>query len=128
MQKYIGYITGGLALIAGLYGLYNHGYNEGARSAIAEIQAAQLDQLTKDTDKALVDIVADNDTAAERVRIEYVTNTEIKEVVRYVEKEIVVPVGCDELAANIVRVRSKATSIINANAKGTATSRADPLL
>lgn len=111
------YITGGLALIAGLYGLYNHGYAEGRRAAIAEIQSAQTEQLTKDTDKALADIVADNDAAAERVRVEYVTNTEIKEVVRYVEKEIAVPAGCDELAANIVRVRSKATSIINAATK-----------
>ena len=45
------------------------------------------------------------------------TNTEIKEVIKYVDKEIIVPADCEPLAAHVVSVLNQATSAVSRSAK-----------
>ena len=113
----IGAIAGLLGLILALnkYGDYKH--DQGYELAASEINAQTAIKLTEANQEALNDITDDNADTAERVRVEYVTQTEIKEVVKYVTECIEVPADCEPLAAHVVSVLDKATSAVSRSAK-----------
>lgn len=97
------------------YGDYKH--QKGYDAAIVDINSQTSVELSKESQKALDDIAQDNSDSVERVRIEYTTNTEIKEVIKYVDKEIIVPADCEPLAAHVVSVLNQATSAVSRSAK-----------
>lgn len=114
----IGAIAGLLGLILALneYGDYKH--DQGYERAVSEINAQTAIKLTEANQEALNDLADDNADTAERVRVEYVTQTEIKEVVKYVTEYIEVPTDCEPLAAHVVSVLDQATSAVSRATKG----------
>jgi uncharacterized FlaG/YvyC family protein len=112
----IGAIAGLLGLILAMneYGDYKH--DQGYELAVSEINAQTAIKLTEANQKALNEIADDNADTAERVRVEYVTQTEIKEVVKYVTEYIEVPANCEPLAAHVVSVLDQSTSAVSRSA------------
>ena len=113
----IGAIAGiiGLLLALNEYGDYKH--EQGYQLAVVEINAQTAAKLSESNQEALNDIVDDNADTTERVRVEYITQTQIKEVIKYVDKEIIVPADCEPLAAHVVSVLEQATSAVSRSAK-----------
>ena len=106
-----------VSLAVGLHQFGNYRYEQGYKAATVDAGAALAKQLAEHNQKALDDIAADNTDTIERVRIEYVTQTQIKEVIKYVDKEIIVPTDCEPLASHVVSVLSQATSAVSRSAK-----------
>jgi hypothetical protein len=124
LTKYKAVLATAGAVVSLFVCLYQYGayrYEQGYKAATVDAGAALAKQLAEHNQKALEDIAEDNKDTAERVRVEYVTQTEIKEVLRYVNKEIIVPADCEPLAASVVSVLSQTTSTINNAAKSTDT-------
>jgi hypothetical protein len=119
MVKYKSIIAAAGAVVSLFVGLHQYGgyrYEQGYKAATVDAGSALARQLAEYNQKALDDIAADNTDTIERVRIEYVTQTEIKEVIRYVDKEIIVPTDCEPLASHVVSVLSQATSAVSRSA------------
>lgn len=116
-QKFIAVAIAILSLLMAIneYGDYKH--QKGYDAAIVDINSQASVELSKESQKALDDIAEDNADSVERVRIEYITNTEIKEVIKYVDKEIIVPTDCEPLADHVVSVLDKATSAVSRSTK-----------
>jgi hypothetical protein len=124
LTKYKAVLATAGAVVSLAVGLHQYGgyrYEQGYKAATVDAGAALAKQLAEHNQKALEDIAADNKDTAERVRVEYVTQTEIKEVVKYVNKEIIVPADCEPLATSVVGVLSQTTSAINNAAKSSDT-------
>ena len=117
-QKSIAVAIAILSLLMAIneYGDYKH--QKGYDAAIVDINSQASVELVKENQKAIDDIAEDNADAVERVRVEYITQEKIKEVVKYVDREIQVPAECNDTVRGIVRMRAEATSIINSAAKG----------
>lgn len=113
----IGAIVGFISLLLALNEYGDYKYQKGYDSAIVEINAQTAVAVNEHNQEALNDVVADNADTTERVRIEYVTNTEIKEVIKYVDREIMVPADCEQLASHVVSVLDQATSAVSRSAK-----------
>lgn len=113
----IGAIAGiiGLLLALNEYGDYKH--DQGYAAAVNTINAQTAVKLSESNQEALSDIAEDNADTTERVRVEYVTETEIKEVVKYVTKYVEVPADCESLASHVVSVLEQATSAVSRSSK-----------
>ena len=113
----VGAIAGVIGLLVALneYGDYKH--EQGYQLAVSEINAQSAVKLNEANQAALNDIVADNTDTADRVRVEYITQTKIKEVIKYVDKEIIVPADCEPLASHVVSVLSQSTGVVNSATK-----------
>jgi len=124
LTKYKAILAAAGALVALLIALHQYGsarYDAGYDAAIAEVNAQTAVKLSESNQEALSDIVDDNADTAERVRVEYITQTQIKEVIKYVDKEIIVPADCEPLASHVVSVLTQATSAVSRSAKSTDT-------
>lgn len=113
----IGAAVGVIALLMALNEYGDYKYDKGYDAAAVAINAQTAIEINEHNQQALNDVVADNADTAERVRIEYVTETEIKEVIKYVDREIIVPADCEPLAAHVVSVLSQATSAVSRSTK-----------
>ena len=78
-----------------------------AYNAAAEASKAKVEEENK--------VINKEDTADKIVEIKEKIITEIKivEVINYVDRKVEVPVGCNVLADDFIRVRREATNIIN---------------
>jgi hypothetical protein len=117
----IGAIAGIIGLLLALNEYGDHKHSQGYDAAVTAINAQTVVKLSESNQEALHDIADDNTDTAERVRIEYVTQTQIKEVIKYVDKEIIVPADCEPLASHVVSVLTQATSAVSRSAKSTDT-------
>lgn len=113
----IGAIAGVLGLLLALNEYGDYKQEQGYQLAVSEINAQTAVKLSESNQEALNDITQDNADTTERVRVEYVTETKIKEVIKYVDREIIVPADCEPLAAHVVSVLSQATSAVSRSAK-----------
>lgn len=76
-------------------------------------QAYLLEKAKKDNEIIQQDFVEKEIIEREVIK----TVVEIQKVIEYVDREIEVVVGCEQLATGVVRVRSKATDLINSAAR-----------
>lgn len=100
--------------------IHDHIYNKGVSDERVRLQAEfnrQYEAQRKEFDKQLQnqlqtisdDYQAQLEIERARVRIEYRT----KEVIEYVDREIEVPIGCDALVNDVIRVLQQATGIVS---------------
>lgn len=118
-KKLIGYAGAALAAAVTLYQLHDHVYDSGYNAAVTDIKTEQNKLLEeqrsvyeKKIQAALDTITADNAAELERIKANQKTEYVTQEVIKYVDREIKVPVGCESLANDVVSVLSKATGII----------------
>ena len=123
-KRIISFVLGAVTLAIALYQLKSHIYDSGRESMRIELQAAhneaiesQRKEYERKIDESLSAIQANHNDEIERIRNEREIITKVETVTEYVDKEIIVEVGCDKLASDIVGVLEQATSIINARAK-----------
>lgn len=123
-MKYGIYLLIALALTGAVAGAHSYVFEQGRKAERAELQEAYGKALTKQYDDyqqqvnhALV--TQANDYADELARLSDNQQTEVitQEIIRYVEKEIIVPGECVSLAGDIVGVLQQTTGIIAAAAR-----------
>lgn len=86
-------------------------YREATVAKYAEIQA----DYQRDMKKALKLQSDEFKVALETARSQKEVITKTNEVIKYVDREIKVPVGCDDLANSVISVFKQATDIIPRN-------------
>lgn len=117
-KKIIGGLTALLTLLVLWNQVHDHIYKKGVLDERIRLQAefnkafeAQRKEYEIQLQNRLQTLSEDYEDQLrierERVKIEYIT----KEVIEYVDREIEIPVGCDDLANNVVRVLQQATRI-----------------
>lgn len=123
-KRIIGFLLGAVTLAIALYQIKAHIYQSGRESMRIELQAAhnqaiesQRKEYERKIDESLSAIQANHNDEIERIKNEREIITKVETVTEYVDKEIIVEVGCDKLAADIVGVLEQATSIISTRAK-----------
>lgn len=118
-KKMLGGVTAVLTAVILSYQVYNHIYERGRLDERIEMQArvnAQFEAQRREYERLLqerITQIADDYEAQlelerEKVRVEYRT----QEVIRYVDREIVVPAECTDLANNVISVLQQATGIV----------------
>lgn len=118
-KKMLGGVTAVLTAVILSYQVYNHIYERGRLDERIEMQArvnAQFEAQRREYERLLqerITQIADDYEAQlelerEKVRVEYRT----REVIRYVDREIVVPAECTDLANNVISVLQQATGIV----------------
>lgn len=125
IKKYWLYITGSLALIVSLYQIHDYVYDTGFKAGqeeLIKIHNEEIEKQRKEYEKAVQEalniISKDYDEEIERLKNEAIVEYRTKEVIKYVDREIVIPSECTDLANDVVRMLNQATSIV-INATGT---------
>lgn len=125
IKKYWPHITGALALIVSLHQIHSYVYETGFKAgqdALIKMHNEEIEKQRKEYEqavqKALNVISKDNSEELERIKKEAIVEYRTKEVIKYVDREIVIPSECTDLANDVVRMLSQATSIV-INATGT---------
>ena len=110
-----------IAAVVALTAAYNIGKSV-AEGEIAEQRAEALEdqavELRKQHAENVSTLQADHRAELARARANTTTETEIREVIKYVDREIIVPGECTDLARDVVRVQHEASRIINGAAAG----------
>ena len=119
IKKYWPYITGALALIVSLYQIHSYVYETGFKAgqeALIKIHNQEIEKQRKEYEKAVQEalniISKDYDEEIERLKNEAIVEYRTKEVIKYVDREIVIPSECTDLANDVVRMLNQATSIV----------------
>lgn len=119
IKKYWPYIAGALALIVSLYQIHGYVYETGFKAgqdALIKIHNEEIEKQRKEYEqavqKALNIISRDYDEEIERLKNEAIVEYRTKEVIKYVDREIVVPNECTDLADSVVRMLSEATNTV----------------
>lgn len=125
INRYWIYFTGALALIISLYQIHDYIYETGFKAGQEKLikeHNIEIEKQRKEYEqavqKALNVISKDNSEELERIKNEAIIEYRTKEVIKYVDREIIVPSECTDLANDVVGVLSQATSIV-INATGT---------
>jgi hypothetical protein len=109
-----------IAVVAALATAYNIGKSV-AEGEAAQQRADALEQQRERLHKRYAENVAtlqsDHTAALARARANTTTETEIREVIKYVDREIKVPGECTQLASDVVRVQHEASRIIREAAR-----------
>lgn len=114
-NKKVASILGVLVAVVGLYGTYSttkdSWYKQGVKDTEIKYQAELIKERTKATEKLNTELAKlrtelNAGFAAELERIKADTNTEVivNEVIKYVEKEIPIPVECDSVPPEFIRM------------------------
>lgn len=119
IKKYWPYITGALALIVSLHQIHSYVYETGFKAgqeALIKIHNQEIEKQRKEYEKAVQEalniISKDYDEEIERLKNEAIVEYRTKEVIKYVDREIVIPSECTDLANDVVRMLNQATSIV----------------
>lgn len=127
-MKYIPHITAVLALVAGLYQLHNYIYNQGRQAERALMQAelnkamqAQQEIYRQQVQSALAAQASDHAAEIQRLAANQQTEVITQEIIRYVDREIIVPAECDLLASNVVSLLQQTTAVISSAHRSTDT-------
>lgn len=110
-------LWGVVAILAAVATTYNVGKSvaEGeCAEQREEALTAQRDRLVKQHAETVSNLQADHRDALTRAEGNTRTVTRVEKEIEYVTREIKVPVGCDKLADDIVRVQREAADIIRA--------------
>lgn len=125
IKRYWIYFTGALALIITLYQIHDYIYETGFKAGQEKLikeHNIEIEKQRKEYEqavqKALNIISRDYGEEIERLKNEAVVEYRTKEVIKYVDREIIVPSECTDLANDVVGMLSQATSIV-INATGT---------
>lgn len=125
-MKYGIYLLIALSITGAIAGAHNYVFEQGRKAERAELQEAYTKALTQQYDDYQQQVnhalaTQANDYADELTRLADNQQTEVitQEIIRYVEKEIIVPGECVSLAGDIVGVLQQTTGIIAAAARTT---------
>lgn len=119
-KKLISYLLGLVGLLVTLYQLHDHIYDSGYQAAITDIKEDYNKKVEKKNkeyqekvQKALNLQSKEYEQQIEDLKQKKQTKQKVKKVKEYVYEKVEVPVGCDDLANNVVGVLSKATGIVD---------------
>ena len=122
VKKYkgaIGSIAAIVALAVSIGQIYDWIYDKGYDAAIIKVKAEQTllqEEIIKEAEErmkiALKKQKALYEEELANVKAEVVIKTEVKEVIKYVDREIQVSPDCADLAYDVVSVLSEATRIV----------------
>lgn len=128
-KKVIGAVAIGGVFIASLWLLHNNIYQKGVqdeRSRLLSLHnqqlVAQQEEYERRTQEAVELLLEENQIEIERLRQQQQTEIQIEEVVKYVEREVKVPVGCVELSIDIIWMLQQATRAVTDAARDSDTS------
>ncbi|WP_333609338.1 hypothetical protein [Arsukibacterium sp.] len=120
-MKYLAYAAAAAAIITALYQAHSYIFEQGRITERAEIQRAYNAAMEKQQAKyrdlvqhALNAQAQDHASEIQRIAANQQTETITKEIIRYVDRKIIVPAECDQLAADVVSVLQQTSAAIRA--------------
>lgn len=121
------YIAAAVALATAIYQLHNYIYNQGRQAERAAMQSqineALAEQQTiyrQQFQSALNAQASDHASEISRIRDNLKTEVITKEIIRYVETEVVIPGECNDLANDVVSLLKQTTAVIHSAARAPA--------